>query len=250
MTGFSAYDTSFYLRQQQRSWRAAEVVADIVAPLVAPQSVIDIGCGTGGWLRAFQERGAGRVHGVDGPHVDQAALVISPSDFTAHDLTQSLSLAARFDLAISIEVAEHLPPDRAEGFIEDISRHSDVVLFSGAIPFQGGVNHVNEQWPSYWASKFAVHGYLAFDAVRPHLWNQRDIAYWYKQGVLLYARGPSLDRFESLGLKTATPTMLDVVHPDRYLEAADPSKMSIGRAARGLARGLRRRMALAKDRNR
>lgn len=237
MSDLAAYDRSFYAGQQPRSTLAAETVAAFLCAQLPLGSVLDVGCGLGGWLAAFSRHGVGDTIGVDGPHVDQGALAIPPSRFVAHDLGTALDLERRFDLVISIEVAEHLDAALAPRFVADLCRHGDLILFSAAIPFQGGVGHVNEQWPSYWAGLFAQQGYWPADIVRPHLWNDERIMYWYKQNMLLYVReGAGID------LPIGALPALDVVHPSRYLEAADPERMSLRRAVGGVGRALRRRM--------
>ena len=237
MSDLGAYDSRFYLAQEQRSSLAAETVAAVLCAELKIKSVLDVGCGLGGWLAAFSRHGVAEVLGVDGPHVDPASLAIPSTQFIAHDLREPLALDRRFDLVISIEVAEHLPERVARRFVSDLCRHGDMVLFSAAIPFQGGVGHVNEQWPSYWAAHFAARDFRAVDAVRPRIWNDERIMYWYKQNMLLYVREGA-----SIGLSQPAAPALDVVHPSRYLEAADPERMSLRRAANGVGRALRRRL--------
>jgi SAM-dependent methyltransferase len=240
VSDLSVYDPGFYAGQKRRSALAAETVAAILCAQLPLSSVLDVGCGLGGWLAAFARQGVPDIVGVDGPHVDRSALAIPQSSFIAHDLSEPLDLGRRFDLVVSIEVAEHLPGELAPRFVADLCRHGDLVLFSAAIPFQGGIGHVNEQWPSYWADFFGDQGFEPIDAVRAHIWDDERIVYWYKQNILLYARHGAI-----LGLAPAALPALDVVHPTRYLEAADPDRMSLRRAVRGLCRGLRRRIRRA-----
>ena len=83
------------------------------------------------------------------------------------DLTHPLQLDRQFDLVLSLEVAEHIPAGRAATFIDSLVRHGDAILFSAAIPRQGGEQHINCQWPSWWAELFTQRGYQTFDLVRP-----------------------------------------------------------------------------------
>jgi len=97
-----------------------------------------------------------------------------------------------------------------ESFVADLVAMAPAVLFSAAIPGQGGVGHRNEQWPSWWAGHFATHGYLAYDVVRPAIWTDEAIPAWYRQNIVLY-----LDpgRAGSLGLTPTAAALLDRVHP-------------------------------------
>ena len=119
-------------------------------------------------------------------------------------------------MAISLEVAEHLPETAAAGFVASLCRHADVVLFSAAIPAQGGDNHINEQWQSYWAKLFAQEGFEVFDLVRPRFWSEGRIPFWYRQNMLLYVS----DKAESLQQKLNCPRggdiCIDMVHPLGY----------------------------------
>ena len=193
----------------------AERSADAVVPLilelpVTVGSVVDIGCGTGSWAAAFNVRGIDVV-GVDGDYVDRKSLRIRQDQFIAHDLNQPLDLGRRFDLAVSLEVGEHLDAGLAAGFVDSLIRHADVVLFSAAVPGQGGSHHVNERWPSYWVALFEQRGYRLFDVVRPAVWNLPDVAYWYSQNLLLFATGGPARNLQ--GLDLVVMGVLDVVHP-------------------------------------
>jgi hypothetical protein len=105
---------------------------------------------------------------------------------------------------------------------------------------------VNEQWQSYWACLFGQHGYKAVDIVRPKLWNNPDIPYWYVGNTLLYVAPLALERTPELlafaSDRTGWP--LDVVHPRAYEALVDPDRMSMRRAGRNLGRAIRRRLGL------
>ena len=162
-----------------------------------PKSVVDVGCGTGVWLAGFRDRGVTDVIGVDGAYIDTRQLRIPPDLFVSADLTEPLELGRSFDLALSLEVAEHLPGTRAERFVDTLTRLASIVLFSAAIPGQPGMHHVNLQWPDYWASLFAEHDYVCIDCIRPLLWRNADFEWYYAQNTLLYARRDNADRTAS-----------------------------------------------------
>ena len=107
--------------------------------------------------------------------------------FVPHDLTTPFSLGRRFDLVQSLEVAEHLPAHLADRFVADLVAHGDVILFSAAVPHQGGEHHVNEQPPEYWRRRFADRGYAAYDWLRPQLRHDRRVERWYRFNSVIYA---------------------------------------------------------------
>src|SRR5215470_1463207 len=111
------YDAKFY-RELDSTRDSAGEILPIVVGLMRPSSIVDIGCGTGHWLATAIELGISDVLGVDGEWAVQAKLRIPQEKFFVHDLRTPLRLNRRFDLAISLEVAEHLPASQARAFIE------------------------------------------------------------------------------------------------------------------------------------
>src|SRR5436309_14636146 len=141
-----SYTKEFCKSHTAGSRQSAEAIVPLVFALLKPQSVIDVGCGLGTWLSVFEEFGVKDVFGIDGDHVDRSMLQISNERFTAFDLKKPIQIDRRFDLVVSLEVAEHLPKDCAKTFVHSLTRLGPVILFSAAIPFQGGRAHLNEQW--------------------------------------------------------------------------------------------------------
>jgi hypothetical protein len=149
-------------------------------------SVVDVGCGVGAWLRAFSRNGVRDYLGIDGDHVPLGLLSIPADRFRTADLRNLSTIGRRFDLACSLEVAEHLPADCARKFVELLTTAAPVVLFSAAIPYQGGTEHINEQWQIYWHALFAKRGYVAVDFIRPLIYANADVDWWYRQNILVY----------------------------------------------------------------
>lgn len=190
-----------------------------VAQFVRPRSVVDVGCGVGTWLEVWQKNFDAEVYGIDGDYVDRTQLYIDEKFFHTANLEERINLNRRFDLAMTLEVAEHLSPARADSFVEDLTRLSDVILFSAAIPAQSGTNHINEQWQSYWAKKFSRRGYVVVDCIRPKIWTNSAVEWWYKQNTLLYVKSTELYRYPELQdfyLRHRDATICDKVHPEGY----------------------------------
>ena len=183
----SPYSTEFYLSQREGSLRSAKNLMPTVFDLVRPRSVVDVGCGVGTWLSVVQQLGVQDIVGLDGDYVDRSLLVIPTEKFVTCDLTRPLPVRRSFDLAFCLEVVEHLPASAAPQIVAELTRLAPVVLFSAAIPGQGGTHHVNEQWPEYWQELFARHGCLFCDCIRPRTWNDSDIEVCYRQNAFLVA---------------------------------------------------------------
>lgn len=224
------YDPSFYSGIDVWARDSAEQIIPIVTDLIRPASVVDIGCGTGTWLAAFAQQGVEKYLGIDGAHIAKSMLQMDPSHFVAADLTAPLSIGAeRFDLALSLEVAEHLPDRCANGLVDSLVSLAPAVLFSAAIPFQGGVNHVNEQWQTYWAELFAARRFVVVDAIRPRVWNNRKVASFYAQNMLLYVHESMFQQHPILRRERqrSVDWPLDIVHPQHYLIYASNQHLSL-----------------------
>jgi SAM-dependent methyltransferase len=172
--------------------------------------VVDVGCGVGPWLRAAADRGIDDYLGIDGDWVPADRLAIPADRLHTHDLREPLRLDREFDLAICVEVAEHLPDAAAPTLVATLTRLAPVILFSAAVPDQGGDGHINEQWPAYWAELFAEHGYAAHDRIRLPVWLDDRADWWYRQNVLLYV--DRTRRPPGLGEPVDVPPAL--IHPE------------------------------------
>jgi SAM-dependent methyltransferase len=180
------YDTKFFSDREGAALQSARAVAPLIRRVTGADSVVDVGCGTGAWVLALEEAGVQDTFGVDGAWLDPAGLLFDPARFASVDLTARFALERRFDVALCLEVAEHLPPDAALPFIRNLTALAPLVVFSAAVPHQGGTGHLNEQWPSYWIGQFAACGYRAVDCFRPELWSDDRVAFWYAQNMFLF----------------------------------------------------------------
>jgi SAM-dependent methyltransferase len=212
------YTADFFAAQQACSLSSARKVVPIILELVQPKSVVDVGCGTGAWLSVFSEHGVSDFIGVDGSYVDHSILLIPPDCFLAQDLTTQVELDRRFDLAVSLEVAEHLPESSAHSLVASLTELAPTVLFSAAIPGQGGINHINEQWPSYWARCFRDRGFVPVDALRSRVWAADDVAWWYAQNMLLFIDVNAAHTDLPLTAEQYNSVVMDLIHP-RFYEA-------------------------------
>ena len=209
----AGYFTGDYFEWQgARAAASAAAVVPLLLELLGPRSVVDVGCGTGGWLEVFADRGVTDVLGVDGPHIDPGWLRIPEDAFVAMDLEHPGSLDRRFDLALSLEAAHYLSEGAARELVRFLAELAPAVVFSAAIPGQSGGPALNRQWPSYWSDHFAARGFTCHDWLRPQLWERDDVDWWYAQNALLYVHR---DRKPALALEQTAP--LPLVHP-RLLE--------------------------------
>ena len=223
------YDTEFFQTLRDGSLTSARRIVPEILRLVRARSVVDVGCGVGTWLRVFQECGIQDFLGVDGDYVNRRLLEFPGERFLAHDLNRSLKLDRRFDLVVSLEVAEHLPPESAETFVRTLTSLGPVVMFSAAIPFQNGNNHLNEQWPDYWAEQFRRRGYATVDCIRRLVWSDDEVEPWYAQNTLVFVDESKLADYPLLAQARASMAggFLSMVHPKTYLLARHEAELSV-----------------------
>lgn len=230
------YDERFFEdigRTADRS--AARVVPDLV-DLLRPRSVLDVGCGTGVWLRAFLDAGVERVLGIDGAHVPVGELRIPTSDFLATDLESIPTLDRQFDLAISLEVVEHLTASASDAVVALLARSAPAILFSGAVPGQGGRGHINEQWLDHWVGRFEAHDLEAVDVLRSRYWDDTEVGHFYAQNLVLFLRPGHPARSSARALGQALPWRL--VHPGTL--AHHVKKPGVGDLLRAVPDAVRR----------
>lgn len=202
--------------QEAKNKQSAVRILGTLFEYVRPQSALDVGCGLGTWLRSASDLGVLDIQGIEGSWLDAKLLQIDPYLIKVLDLERGFDLGRRFDLAICLEVAEHLSPAAADPLVASLTSHADIVLFSAAIPFQGGHHHVNEQFPDYWAQRFARHGFRTVDCLRPRIWNDEEIFWWLRQNVLVFAHERAVAASSKLQQESEVNHRLRVVHPDCY----------------------------------
>ena len=186
--GNGVYSADFFGNQRAGSASSADAIVPLVLALFSIKSVVDVGCGVGGWLNAFERRGVADYVGLDGDYVPRDMLKIPSSRFQSTDLRRLTDIGRQFDLACSMEVAEHLPESCAEQFVAALVAAAPVVLFSAAIPLQQGTDHINMQWQRYWSDLFASKGYITLDCIRPIIHEDPRVEWWYRQNALVFCK--------------------------------------------------------------
>lgn len=202
------YSEGFFQGQNDAARRSSSAIVPLIMESIGPTSVVDVGCGKGAWTLAFAQAGCKTVS-IDGPWTDLTELTAAGLTTLRLDLSEAITLDATFDLAVCLEVAEHLEQSSARTLVKSLCDLAPLVLFSAAFPGQRGTHHVNEQLPSWWVELFAEQNKLPHDLVRPSVWTNQDVAYWYAQNTLLFVPPDH-------PLADLPPMIIDVVHPRMY----------------------------------
>ncbi len=221
------YPERFFADAQEGSRRSAQEIVPLIVEFFHPSSVVDVGCSVGAWLAAFQQYGVTDILGVDGDHVPRKMLQIREDQFLAADLRVPLRLDRRFDLALCLEVAEHLPPECATALVGSLAALAPVVVFSAAIPFQGGTDHLNEQWPAYWVERFGEVHYTALDCLRRRVWQNESVDWWYAQNLLCFVHQQRVQLYAHLAGGPPDPVPA-LVHPLNYVWKAEELSHATG----------------------
>lgn len=213
------YNTKYHVSRDVTTRYSAELICGLLNEILDIRSVCDIGGGIGVWLNTFKKFPSFQEGIVlDGDYIDREQLLIKEEEFYPCDLENKIPIDSKFDLVICLEVAEHLSKGRAESFVREICKLGDVILFSAAIPLQGGTGHINEQPVSYWKNMFEQEGYKAFDIIRPNIQSDAKVCWWYKNNMMIYCNQDS--DISSMLEKVKTPIMVDWVQLDTYLRNA------------------------------
>ena len=212
----NTYNQDFYEDLKSTSATAAKYVTPYIIETFSPKSILDVGCGLGEWLRHFYLQGIEDIRGVDGEYVKETELKIPKKNFTSRNLELSFSENRKFDLVMSLEVAEHLSEKAAEQFVETLTVHGDLILFSAAVPGQIGTYHINEQWQEYWIEKFNKRGYKHYDLIRTKFWNNPHVAWWYKQNAFIFMNDNAEKKYASIitKIKPLQGIIKPKVHPE------------------------------------
>lgn len=172
--------------------------------------IVDFGCGLGAWGKDLK-----RYWGIDFG-VPEDKLVIPKDNYIDHDLRIPVPPAfPKKHLALCLEVAEHIEEQYADVLIDSLCGTADTILFSAAIPGQGGVNHFNEQWQSYWIEKFVKRGYWPKSGFRDVTVNNKQIAVWYRQNMILFVKDAEYVPYHPIEQKEFEE--FDFIHPQMYL---------------------------------
>lgn len=186
-------EDSFYDDTRKHKDASIRAAAQLILETFSPQSVADIGCGEGLFLRTLAEQGV-KVIGCD---ISEAAIRLAPDTFTVFqaDATKPIRFNHRFDVCICVEIAEHIPNRYSKTLVQNVTSASDVAFFTAAPPWQGGVGHINEQPAEFWVRLFAEEGYELDQATTDTLkqrMKEANVVFWLPQNLMIFRKKAAL----------------------------------------------------------
>ncbi len=187
------YDADYYTSLVDPTMQiSADTIADAIVAAFSPRTIADIGCGTGVLMLALQKRGVS----CQGFEYSAAALEtcrkrglqVTPLNIE----TDPIPAGVRVDVAISTEVAEHLPESCADRFLDVLTALSDTVVLTAADTSpHSSTDHVNEQPLSYWIAKMDARGYTYLESLtegwRPQ-WRQAGVAACFFDAIMAFSK--------------------------------------------------------------
>jgi SAM-dependent methyltransferase len=192
LTPASSYGFDFFQQVDELAGASYEEMARSIVETYRPRSVWDAGCGTGALLAALRDEGVPQLRGAEFHDAGLRICRRRKLDVEKVDLTRRVTIPPGTDLVICMEVAEHLPESASDTLVESLTSGPDQLLFSAAVPGQGGHHHINEQAHDYWLEKFGARGFLvdtaATDAIRAR-WRAAGVAPWYSNNAFVLRRG-------------------------------------------------------------
>jgi cyclopropane fatty-acyl-phospholipid synthase-like methyltransferase len=187
------YDSEYYANIiEGPAIRSAKTISNSIFASFAPTRVVDVGCGTGALLEALRGRGC-KVFGLEYSvaalkYCGERGLEVAKFDLEKDVIKQNW----HFDVAISMEVAEHLPKIMADRYVGILTALAPIIVFTAAPPGQEGTDHVNLQPKEYWIQKFLQRGFEHAEALSLHTANKwkgaGDVEFWYYDNLMIFRR--------------------------------------------------------------
>jgi hypothetical protein len=218
----SVFNDNFYLDNRTRIKSAEEFLSHLFK-YYKPKSLVDVGCGRGAWLKVAQNLGVNNLLGIDGKWNKEKLILKntkkSKVKFIYKNLNHFFKAEKKYDLAICLEVAEHLNSSSAVNLVKSIINLSNAIVFGAAYNMQGGVMHINEREHSYWGKLFLNNNFIVFDIFRPNLWKRNNISFWYRQNTFLFIKKKSkiikiLNKNNIYPLSNTD--FMDCIHPELF----------------------------------
>jgi cyclopropane fatty-acyl-phospholipid synthase-like methyltransferase len=187
------YDARFFKNTIEFEAASAAQFVAVVLEYYQPQSVVDIGCGAGVYLREFFQKGIEDLLGIDGSPAASQEFLLSLDKLVIFDLAQTYKFKRKFDLALCLEVAEHLRKEDADTLISTVTAAADDIIFTAAVVGQGprSIGHINEQPHSYWIEKFASRGFFYLSDQTEEMKGEmkvRGVVWWLVNNLMIFKK--------------------------------------------------------------
>lgn len=185
------YSDEFFAKTFRQGKAAAEKLLPLFDDLeFFPDTVVDIGGGAGGWLIPFADRGA-EVTLVDQVNPAIQVELDNRVRYLPSNLENEGDVAGipGSELAICVEVLEHLSAQAASRVLNQVSKSSETVIFSAAWDGQGGEHHINERPMEDWLEEWVNRDFVVADVIRSRM---NSLPRYYQTNLVLLTQNRDL----------------------------------------------------------
>jgi hypothetical protein len=152
------------------------------------ETMTDFGCGLGQYCDDIESQTMCKAIGVEGNKPKEAVF----NKIHEFDLTKDLSINFGFssDLAISLEVGEHIPKEYMTTYLDNITHHANEYLItSWAVRGQEGFGHVNCLDNHEIIPEFEKRGFQLMEKETEDARSViEDKAHWFKKTILIFKK--------------------------------------------------------------
>jgi len=167
------YSEAFFKKRHFKDNRWKLQVGKMLSKIYHLESLVDFGCGEGEYLAGALKAGVKNVLGFEYLLENvKKYLSVKELKYIKYGNVMSPIYCGSFDCAMSIEVAEHILPDKSGEFVDNLANASKkYILLTAAPPGQGGIAHINERLREFWIKQFRERDfiYLAEEASKIHV---------------------------------------------------------------------------------
>jgi len=214
--GNANYSDTYFDKHELAARSSARQVVPFVMSVLRPTSIADVGCGSGQWTKEFILNGAQKAYAFDAFASPRWGGTANSVEFQKINLEECVADFPDVELVCWLEVAEHLSKFSCKRILHDIVERTDAILFSCAVPGQGGTGHVSERRLSDWVSDFGKVGFCCADVLRPRFWYDKRISWWYRQNTVIFVKENSVASNAILHFQLPTFGGVDLIHPELF----------------------------------
>lgn len=182
------YNRDFHKSIENDEYPQAVRVGEYISTFLKPSSFLDFGCSTGLYLREVQIK-MPDIHAVGFEFSKEAVDSALCNYVLQADLTNPVEIERIPNtLGLCLEVLEHIEDKYWRQVLENMTRSCDKIIFSAAVPGQGGTGHINCRPKIDWIKRFHELGWVVdLDASR-HLINYMQQGYhmgWFSNNAMV-----------------------------------------------------------------
>lgn len=184
------YNRSFFDKNLEWNIPIAADVVNILMRFFNPKSVVDVGCGNAEFLSQFQKKGV-EIYGYEGSQYAIDSALVDKRFIQQFDLRELIPVRRKYDLALCLEVAEHIENKFSNRLVENLTSLSDTVVFTAAPPGQGGHFHINEQPKEFWINLFKKNGYRYDSSLSFQIqaeFKEKKVINWYSDNLTVFKK--------------------------------------------------------------